>query len=183
MSHIREFSLSHWKWWNTESHLVINFRLQIFASGEVITILFALSTSFGPMLFHYIICNFGTHLTQSFKRIGNEFYAVSWYKLPYRKIGHWILQLRKSRLDFEDLATIPIASIWRYNGSYLDWSSTTFIWELIFYRLHEPHSRISRCCASFFSLVIILEINSAEFSQTQLNICSFTWFKVSQDSK
>lgn len=56
---------------------------------EILPIVYACFPSFAPMLLIFIICNFGHYLTQRFKNVEDEFFAIHWYMLPLTMQRNW----------------------------------------------------------------------------------------------
>lgn len=60
-----------------------------FDADEIVAILTLCSIILGPLIVIYVICHFGDYLEQDFRRVGNEFYEISWYNLPVNLQKDW----------------------------------------------------------------------------------------------
>lgn len=66
---------------------------------EILPIVFACFPSFAPMLLIFIICNFGQFLTQRFRNVEEEFYAMKWYALPVKMQKNWPVMAAVAQIE------------------------------------------------------------------------------------
>lgn len=54
-----------------------------------------------PVVLIYLICHLGQYVTQHYVRLGNEWYAVSWYVLPSNLQKNWTIMIRATQKPIE----------------------------------------------------------------------------------